>query len=178
VSTPLRPWRGLAYRAHDPRWSFDPASGEGARLKGGRFNRIGTPALYLALHAEGAMRAAQAGFPFRFQPMTLCAYEVTAERIFDAGDAAAMAELGVDPADLACPWRLDLAEGRVRRSWRLADRLTAQGADGMLAPSFAVAVLDGDVNLVLWRWGTSGGASVRVIDEEGRLPRSRASRGR
>jgi RES domain-containing protein len=169
VTALYAPWSGLAYRAHDPRWSFDPCSGEGARLKGGRFNRVGTPALYLALRAEGALREAQAGFPFRFQPMTLCAYEVVAERIVDARRSAALAEAGVTFADLACAWRLDLAEGRVPGSWAAVDRLISFGAQGMLYPSFAAAATADDINLVLWRWGIEGTANVQVIDEERRL---------
>lgn len=31
-------FRGIVYRAHDPRWSWPPVSGEGSRLYGGRFN--------------------------------------------------------------------------------------------------------------------------------------------
>ena len=36
------------FRAHNPLWSFQPLSGAGAARAGGRFNRIGTPALYLS----------------------------------------------------------------------------------------------------------------------------------
>jgi RES domain-containing protein len=32
---------GLVYRAHNPRWSFAPYSGEGAARYGGRFNPVG-----------------------------------------------------------------------------------------------------------------------------------------
>ena len=163
------PWKGLAYRAHDPRWSFDACSGEGARLKGGRFNRVGTPALYLALRPEGALREAQAGFPFRFQPMTLCACEVAAERIVDARRSAALAEAEVTFADLACAWRLDFAEGRVPGSWLAVDKLVSRGAQGMLYPSFALAATAEDINLVLWRWNAEDCAHVRVIDDERRL---------
>ena len=175
MSPILRAWQGLAYRAHDPRWSFAPVSGEGARLKGGRFNRSGTPALYLALRAEGAMREAEAGFPYRFQPMTLCAYDVVAQRVVDATDAAVLAQLDMVPADLACPWRLEVAERRTPRSWQLADALQNLDAQGMLYPSFAPAATASDVNLVLWQWQGGDGAAVRVIDDDRRLPSSRAS---
>ena len=162
-------WQGLAYRAHDPRWSFDPCSGEGARLRGGRFNRSGTPALYLALRSEGALREAQAGFPFRFQPMTLCAYEVAAERTFDGGSPATLAAAGIPPEDLACPWRLDVAQGREPASRRTAERLVGTGAVAMLYPSLAPAATAADRNLVVWRWDEPAGARVRVIDEEQHL---------
>ena len=38
-------FQGLAYRAHDPRWSFKPLSGDGAAVQGGRFNPKGSAAL-------------------------------------------------------------------------------------------------------------------------------------
>ena len=169
MTIPLARWNGLGYRAHDPRWSFDPCSGEGARLKGGRFNRVGSPALYLALSPIGALREAQAGFPYRFQPMTLCAYEVAIPRTFDGGSLAALAAAGIPPGDLACPWRLDVAQGREPASWRLAERLVAAGFVAMLYPSQAPAATAADRNLVIWRWNDATGARVRVIDEEHRL---------
>ena len=38
-----------AYRMHTPRWATAPTSGVGAAAHGGRANRPGTLALYLAL---------------------------------------------------------------------------------------------------------------------------------
>lgn len=123
------------------------------------------------MSALGALREAQAGFPFRFQPMTLCAYEVGAEHTFDGGSPAALAAAGILPADLACPWRLDVAEGREPPSWRVAEQLVAAGAVAMLYPSLAPAATATDRNLVVWRWGDPAAAHVRVIDEEHRLGR-------
>ena len=78
-------FRGLVYRAHNPQWSWAPLSGEGARRHGGRFNRRGLPALYTSLLPLTAIREAQPlGRPM--QPLTLCAYEVDAEPVFDAMD--------------------------------------------------------------------------------------------
>lgn len=67
---------GLVYRAHNPRWAFGPDSGQGAAQTGGRFNRPGTPTLYTSLRFETAWLEAQQAFPFKAQPMTLCAYDV------------------------------------------------------------------------------------------------------
>ena len=50
----------LVYRAHNPEWSWTPLSGEGARRHGGRFNRRGVPALYLAFAAYRHSRSAAA----------------------------------------------------------------------------------------------------------------------
>ena len=66
-------FRGVVYRAHDPRWSWAPLSGEGARLYGGRFNRRGVPALYTSLAMLTAIWESQpVGRPL--QPLLLCAY--------------------------------------------------------------------------------------------------------
>ena len=80
-------FRGIVYRAHDPRWSWPPVSGEGARLHGGRFNRVGVPTFYASLSPVTAIReASPLGQPL--QPILLCAYEVDAEPIFAPGAAA------------------------------------------------------------------------------------------
>ncbi len=49
---------GLASRAHDPRRSFKPLTGEGAAVRGGRYNPKGAPALYLALDPMTAVKEA------------------------------------------------------------------------------------------------------------------------
>lgn len=41
-------FRGEAFRAHDPNWSWTPLSGAGAALKGRRFNWPGLETLYLS----------------------------------------------------------------------------------------------------------------------------------
>lgn len=45
----------VAYRAHTPGWAHAPTSGAGAAAYGGRANRIGVPALYLALDEHTAL---------------------------------------------------------------------------------------------------------------------------
>jgi len=48
-----------AYRMHTPRWATAPTSGAGAAAHGGRANRPGTQALFLALEPETAVREFQ-----------------------------------------------------------------------------------------------------------------------
>lgn len=43
------------YRMHTPKWAFAPTSGAGAAQHGGRANRPGVAALYLALDIETAV---------------------------------------------------------------------------------------------------------------------------
>jgi RES domain-containing protein len=105
-------WSGTAWRAHHPRWSWAPLSGEGAALKGGRFNPVGVPALYLALSLEGMWVEMGHGFARRLDPLTVCAYEVDVDGITDLRGEVVRAAAGVALAEMACPWALDRAEGR------------------------------------------------------------------
>ena len=96
--------RRQVFRAHNPRWSFSPLSGEGAARFGGRFNPVGTAALYTSLRMETAWIEAQQGFSFKPQPLTICAYEVHCRDILDLTDPAILDKTGVRTAELACAW--------------------------------------------------------------------------
>jgi len=162
-------FRGTAYRAHNPQWAWTPLSGEGARRHGGRFNKRGVSALYCSLSQMAAIREATP-LARPMQPLTLCAYEVDADPVFDAGDPNQLRKNGFSEADLACPtWEADMLEGRVAASQRLAERLVEAGYVGMLVRSFAVGAGEDDVNLVMWRWSDVYPTRVTVVDEEGRL---------
>ena len=162
-------FQGLVYRAHNPEWSWTPLSGDGARRHGGRFNRRGIPALYTSLSPLTAIREAQPlGRPM--QPLTLCAYEVDVEHVFDAEDGEQRRALGVRASDLACPtWESEMLSGELPASQALADRLIAEGYSGMRVRSFAVGTGAEDLNLVLWRWGPEWPNRVVLVDDEGRL---------
>ena len=71
------------YRAHDPRWAFKPTSGDGAAIRGARFNPKGVPALYLGLTIMTAVKEANQGFAHRIDPCVLCSYEVDCDDIVD-----------------------------------------------------------------------------------------------
>jgi RES domain-containing protein len=163
------------YRAHHPRWSWSPESGEGARLYGGRFNRIGRSALYTSLQSKTALLESQQGLPRKAQPITLCAYDVDCDDVLDLTDPAVRDALGIDPELLRTAWALALAEGRTPATWTLAERLIEDGAAGALAPSFAPGTDARDLNVVFWRWSRTRPHRVRVIDDQGRLPRDDSS---
>ncbi len=164
--------RRIAYRAHSPQWSWNPVSGEGARRWGGRFNRRGVPALYLSFSALTAMREALPLDRPR-QPLTLCAYRVDVDPVFDATDESHLASLGIKSSDLSTPgWEAQMLAGEIPASQALADRLLGEGHVGMCVQSFAAGADRDDVNLVLWRWGDAYPARVEFIDDEGRLRRS------
>ena len=162
-------FRGLVYRAHNPQWSWTPLSDEGARRHGGRFNRRGLPALYTSLTPLVAIREAQPlGRPM--QPLTLCAYEVDTEPVFDGMDDERRRALSVLDSHLHCPaWEAEMLAGGIPASQALADRLIAAGHVGMRVRSFAIGASADDLNLVMWRWGSERPARVVLIDDEGRL---------
>lgn len=168
-------WQGTAYRAHDPRWSWTPLSGEGAAAKGGRFNPVGVPALYLALTIEGMFQEMSHGFARRFEPLTVCSYEVDVDDLIDLRTEGDRRREGIDLAAMACPWALDRANGRKPASWVIAEHLMASGAAGILTPSFATGATARMENLVLWRWGPDLPHRVTVHDPSGRLPKDASS---
>ena len=164
-------FRGVVYRAHNPQWSWTPLSGEGARRHGGRFNQRGIPAIYTSLTPMTAIREAHGR---SMQPITLCAYEVDAEPVFDTRDNSQRVALKVSDSKLACPaWEAEMLEGRVPASQALADRLIEAGYVGMLVRSFAAGTGVDEFNLVLWSWGNRRPSRVTLIDDEGRLSRGR-----
>jgi RES domain-containing protein len=168
-------FRATCYRAHDPKWSFKPLSGEGAAIHGGRFNPQGTPALYLALSIDTAIKEANRGFAFKINPCVLCCYEVDCEDVADLRTDAGRTHPGVGLAELSGAWLSDVVDGKDPPSWRMARRLVSGGCAGILAPSFAPGATSVDQNLVLWNWASSPPHQVSVFDPSGRLPRNQLS---
>lgn len=168
-------FRGRVYRAHDPKWSFDPLSGAGAAITGGRFNRKGEAVLYTALDIVTAVGECAQGFANRVPPMLICEYEVDCAPVADLATPAARAAAGIDRAALGCAWLTAMLAGREAPSWQVADRMRSEGFAGMLVPSFAPGADDSRINLVLWRWGDDLPTRIAVFDPEARLPRDQAS---
>ena len=170
-------FRGTCFRAHDPRWSHKPLSGEGAAKHGGRFNPVGVPALYLGLELLTAIKEVSRGTARRIDPLVLCAYEVDCDDIADLTNDAGRAEFGVSVQAMADPWNMARSDGRRPASWAIYDHLVAAGMAGALVPSFSIGAEAGDRNLVLWDWGPDLPHKVEVFDPSGRLPRNQLSWG-
>jgi len=166
---------GICYRAHDPRWSFKPLSGDGAAIHGARFNPKGVPALYLTLDIMTAVKEISQGLAHRLDPCVLCSYDVDCEDIIDLSDDAGRQAASVTLADMSSAWAFDLAAGKRPASWSMYDRLAAKGVAGILVPSFAPGADAGDRNLVLWNWGPALPHKVDVFDPSGKLPRDQLS---
>jgi RES domain-containing protein len=163
-------FQGHLYRALNPIYAREPMSGRGAELYGGRFNRKGTPALYLSLSVMTALREAnQAG---SLQPTTLVCYDADIERIFDSRDETALRAEGMDPVSLADPtWRDRMKATGEAKAQTFARHLAAAGYNGLLVRSFAPGATENDINLVLWQWSDAAPCRLILVDDEGRLSR-------
>lgn len=166
---------GTCYRAHDPRWAFKPVSGDGAAIRGARFNPKGVPALYLGLSVMTAIKEISQGFAHRLDPTVLCSYDVDCDNIVDLTTEQGRGAAGVTYEEMASPWAWSLANGERPVSWAIYERLSKEGAAGILAPSFAPGSELADRNLVLWTWGPELPHRVEVFDPSGRLPRDQLS---
>lgn len=163
------------YRAHDPRWAFRPLSGDGAAIRGARFNPKGVPALYLGLSVTTAVKEANQGFAHRIDPCVLCSYDVDCEGIADLTTEQGRADHAVSLEMMACAWANALIEGTRPASWAIHERLRAAAIAGILVPSFAPGAGSDDRNLVLWDWGPDLPRKVAVYDPSGRLPKDQLS---
>ena len=82
---------------------------------------------------------------------------------------------GVTADDMAAAWFSFLADGQEPPSRRIARRLIAAGAAGILAPSYAPGAAPADHNLVLWDWSDRPPHKIAVFDPSGRLPKDQLS---
>jgi len=162
-----------AYRMHVPRWATQPTSGAGAARHGGRFNRPGVAALYLALEAQTAIEEFRQDSRLP-PPGTLVAYDLSVTRVVDF--SAGYAEGGPWSQlweDFNCDWRyLWLNKHIEPPSWVMGDMAIAAGAKGILFPSQAVS---GGRNLALFTSQLSTEDRVEVFDPEGALPKNQGS---
>jgi RES domain-containing protein len=162
-------WRGTCYRGHDPRWAWTPLSGEGAAIRGGRFNPKGVPALYLALTLSGVFVEMGHGFGRALNALTICSYEVDVDDIVDLRTDADRKREGVGLDALSGAW---IGTPSTPPSWIIAQRLIDRGAAGLLVPSFATGATADMANLVLWTWGPDRPHRIEVHDPSGRLPKN------
>lgn len=109
-------------------------------------------ALYTSRRLETARLEAQQSFPFKAQPMTLCAYRVDCEDVLDLTRESERARLDVLEHEPACPWEDIATRGLVPPTWSLSRRLAGAGAAGIVVRSYAPGATACDTNVVFWRW--------------------------
>lgn len=120
------------HRAFTPRWAHAPESGAGAALAGGRFNRPGVEARYLAATPETALAEYQ-GESALLPPATLVTFLVTGKNVVDF-------TAGYDPAHWTPIWAeaqgnwkgMAFLEGVEPSSWVIGDIVRDAGHPGIL----------------------------------------------
>ena len=163
---PDRCYHGPAYRSIHPNWANDPLSGEGAKRYGGRFNPVGTAALYLSLKIDTAWFESQQGFPYKNeQPKTIWHYTVKASDIIDLTCSDELDRIAGPLRDLGCAWEWLLANKQSVPTHELAQTLIEDGINGIMVPSYATGVRSDAKNLVLWNWNTTD-CIVTAHDDE------------
>lgn len=160
------------FRAHAPQWASRPLSGQGAALKGGRFNRPGVAALYLSLDELTALREYQQTSPF-LPPCTMCSYSVALRDVVDLRQL----HHGEPWDDLWHDWREDWRGLRLEQhieppTWVLGDLVLARGYTGILFPS---QVRTGGMNVVVYVDRLDGVNTIAVNDPDHRLPQDQSS---
>ncbi len=172
ISATLGP-DAIFYRAFSPRWAHQPESGAGAALAGGRFNRPGVEARYLAQDSETALAEYQAESPL-LSPSTLVSFRVNADPIVDFTGGYTPASWSSIWAQAECNWkRLSMLEDIEPPSWVIGDLVRERGFAGILYRSTRRA---GGLCLVLYPDMQAGtGFTAAAHDPNAQLPRNDAS---
>ena len=160
------------YRMHVPRWAVAPTSGAGAGKHGGRANRPGVDALYLAMETDTALREYQQVSTL-LPPGTLTSYQLTVEPVVDFTMGYSAATWEPIWEDFYCDWRELWFNQRVEPpSWTVGDIVVAAGAKGIL---FRSRLSKSGTNLVLFPQMLSATDRLEVFDPGNTLPQTQAS---
>ncbi|CUI07001.1 RES family NAD+ phosphorylase [Massilia antarctica] len=166
----LTPLNAVAYRVHQPKWSFAPTSGAGAGAYGGRANRPGVNALYLSLELETALAEYQQ-LDALLPPGLMVSYNVSINAIVDfrGGFTSGWDALW---QDFYCDWRnMHFNQGIEPPSWVIGDQVLAADAKGIL---FNSAITGGE-NLVIYTDALTGADAINVYDPNNDLPKNQSS---
>lgn len=161
------------YRAIPPRWAHAPESGAGAAAAGGRFNRPGVEARYLAATVETATSEYR-GESMLLPPATVVTFLVTANPVVDFTRGYVPDRWTDIWAEALGNWKgpafLDQVEPP---TWVIGDLVREAGHAGILYPSTRHP---GGICLVLYpEMAATTGFRAPVHDPGGLLPRDAAS---
>jgi RES domain-containing protein len=162
----------VAYRMHTPRWAVAPTSGAGAAMHGGRANRPGMPALYLALEPETALQEYRQ-LSSLMPPGTLVSYTVQVHPIVDFSRGFDGAQWPPIWDAFHDDWRHLWLDRHVEpASWVAADEALEAGAKGIL---FGSHMRPGGLNLVLYTEALESTDLLQVHDPRNDLPKNQDS---
>ena len=120
------------YRALTPSRAYLPESGAGAARGGGRSNRPGVEARYLAVTTQGALLEYQAESPL-LPPATVATYRVSAQAIVDFSAGYRGERWSPIWAEAYCNWKgLAFLEEVEPPSWVIGDLVREAGHPGIL----------------------------------------------
>lgn len=156
------------YRYLTPKWAYQPLSGAGAARAGGRFNRPGVEALYLAADPETALAEYKQGSSLP-RPATLAAYHLKLADVIDLSNGYEADRW----AGWNCDWRwIARVEQKIPPSWHVGDEAISSGARGML---FASTHIAGGTNLVVFTANLTQEDHLAVHDPDDMLPKDQRS---
>jgi RES domain-containing protein len=159
------------YRALVPRWAYMPKSGAGAAGVGGRFNRPGVEALYLAATAEAALLEYQAESDI-LPPAIVATYLVTADPIVDLSGGYEPEHWSPIWAEAYCNWkRIAFLEEVEPASWVIGDLVREAACAGIVYPS----ARDGTHQCLVLYPELADLFRLQVHDPDGLLPRNSES---
>lgn len=166
-----KPVKGTYYRLHSPKWAHEPASGAGAAKHGGRLNRPGVQALYLAADVQTAVAEFQQQSSL-LAPGTLVSYSVSLSNVVDFSQGYEPAAWDPIWQDFFCEWR-KLALNQIEPpSWVISDLVQGTAFQGVLFPSSAH---HGGINLVVYPARLTASDKLAPIDPRGDLPKDQSS---
>ncbi|OMH24165.1 hypothetical protein BKD30_09770 [Tersicoccus phoenicis] len=154
--SPLVTVQGTFFRAVDPAYRESALAGSRSAT---RYAPANMPTLYLSASRSGVAAALIKHGGDRAAELEVLTFTVTAQRIADLRDVAAMRRLGVDPKDAAGDWQRETAETGTARSWRVRRALERIGATGLIDPSCKAPGL---WHLALFEWNVEGAPTVQL----------------
>lgn len=164
--------RVAAYRMHTPKWASEPTSGAGAANYGGRANRPGVPALYLALDAATAIKEYQQ-LSRLMPPGTLVNYEISVDQVVDFQFGFSAPQWPLLWEEFTCDWRSLWFDKHIEPpSWVIGDTVIAAGGKGIM---FGSEANPGGINLVLFTDALTSTDSLAVFDPNSSLPKNQDS---
>jgi len=163
----FKPWMGTVYRFQtlDFPSPTDVLSGHGARMRGGRWNPRGLPAVYGSTTDTTALQECQANDRYygvvNRSPRILVAIEATLTRMLDLSDFTIRRALGITLQGLAREdWRRLQDAGLESLSQTIGRAVAAVGGSGILARSAACAP---GINVVVFP-GAHGDDRLEIVD--------------